>query len=91
MKPDEALWMVIYMARAALARPTAWKRCSLRRDFWCAAGPSGRAQQEGTYELMVLRSEAVEAQRFLSTTTFRKGFTYEENRRFDLRRRRARA
>ena len=49
MKPDEALWMVIYMAREALARQTAWKRCLLRRDFWCAAGRSGNAQPDGTY------------------------------------------
>ena len=64
MKPDEALWMVIYMARGARqADSVEALLCS--EGFLVKRRAVGGPQPDGTFELMVLRSEAMEAQKFL--------------------------
>ena len=65
MKPDDALWMVIYMARGARQADSVEALLTAEGFLVRRRAVGGAPQQEGTYELMVLRSEAVEAQKFL--------------------------
>ena len=64
MKPDEALWMVIYMARGA-RQPDSVEALLAAEGFLVRRRAVGNAQPDGTFELMVLRSEAVEAQNYI--------------------------
>ena len=64
MKPDEALWMVIYMARGARQADSV-EALLAAEGFLVRRRAVGNAQPDGTFELMVLRSEAVEAQKYI--------------------------
>ena len=64
MKPDEALWMVIYMARGARQADSV-EALLAAEGFLVRRRAVGNAQPDGTVELMVLRSEAVEAQKYI--------------------------
>lgn len=64
MKSDDALWMVIYIARGDRQADSVEDMLSAE-GFLVRRRAVGCPQPEATYELMVLQSEAVEAQRFL--------------------------
>ena len=64
MKPDDALWMLIYMARGGRQADDV-EALLTAEGFLVRRRTVGGLQQDGMFELMVLRSEAVEAQRFL--------------------------
>lgn len=64
MKQDDTLWMVIFMARNARQADSV-EALLCEEGFLVRRRAVGNAQYDGTLELMVLRSEAVEAQKFL--------------------------
>ena len=64
MKPDDALWMVIYMARGARQADSVETLLAAEGFLVRRRAVSG-TQPDGTFELLVLSSEAVEALKFL--------------------------
>ena len=89
MKPDDALWMVIYMARGARQADSV-EALLTAEGFLVRRRAVGNAQQDGTFELMVLRSEGCGGAKVsFGQQPLGRGFANEENRRTDLRRRRA--
>ena len=67
MRQDGALWVIIYVARGA--RQAENIEALLTAEGFLVrrkgVGVGGDSQPDQTFELMVLRSEAVEAQKFL--------------------------
>jgi len=66
MRQDGALWVIIYVARGA--RQAENIEALLTAEGFLVRRKSvggGDSQPDQTFELMVLRSEAVEAQKFL--------------------------
>ena len=65
MRQDGALWVIIYVARGARQAENIEALLTAEGFLVRRKGVGGDSQPDQTFELMVLRSEAVEAQKFL--------------------------